>query len=79
MEYGIGLYVKEVEVDVLLYGNYYIFFCNCWFVQDRLMEMIVKDLNFLILILSELVKNSNILVLSNNNLEVLEDCNCFVS
>lgn len=45
MEYGTGLHVKEVEVDVPSYGNHYTFPCNCWLAQDRLMEMTVKDLN----------------------------------
>lgn len=45
MEYGTGLHVKEVEIDVPSYGNHYTFPCNCWLAQDRLTEMTVKDLN----------------------------------
>ena len=68
MEYGTGLHVKEVEVDVPSYGNHYTFPCNCWLAQDRLMEMTAKDLNSSTPTPSESAKNSNIPVLSNNNL-----------
>ena len=45
MEYGTGLHVKEVEVDVPSYGSHYTFPCNCWLAQDKLSEMTIKDLN----------------------------------
>ena len=45
MEYGTGLHVKEVEIDVPSYGNHYTFPCNCWLAQDRQTEMSIKDLN----------------------------------
>ena len=45
MEYGTGLHVKEVDIDVPSYGSHYTFPCNCWLAQDKLTEMTVKDLN----------------------------------